>query len=151
MRVYQATTADLKGLAPLFDQYRIFYEQPSDLAGAEQFLSDRFVQQDSVIFVAKNEGEYVGFTQLYPSFSSVSMQRIWILNDLFVLLESRGQGIAKKLMDKAKEYAVQTGAKSLMLQTAQTNLTAQRLYEYQGYVRDEKFYSYELALGTNNK
>ncbi|WP_044639974.1 GNAT family N-acetyltransferase [Risungbinella massiliensis] len=147
MIVYQATQADLKGVAPLFDQYRVFYEQPSDLPGAQQFLLERLIRQDSVLFVAVAEGEYLGFTQLYPSFSSVSMQHTWILNDLFVSSGSRGQGIATKLMEKAKEYAIATGAKSLSLQTAQSNLSAQRLYESQGYVKDEEFYSYELLLG----
>ncbi|KKK36831.1 acetyltransferase [Mesobacillus campisalis] len=147
MEVYQAGMEDLEGIAGLFNLYREFYEQGSDLEGTKTYIKERLENQDSVIFVAKNEEHYLGFTQLYPTFSSISMKRAWILNDLFVVADARKQGVGEKLLDKAKELAIETGAKSLSLSTASDNISAQRLYERYGYKRDEEFYHYDLTIG----
>jgi ribosomal protein S18 acetylase RimI-like enzyme len=146
MNICLAQTKHMDDLATLFDQYRVFYNQTSDLASAKQFLSERFQQCDSVIFVAEDEQSMAGFTQLYPSFSSVSMQRVWILNDLFVAEAYRQQGVASLLMDAAEQYAADSGAIRIVLATQMTNTTAQKLYESRHYVKDEAFYHYALRL-----
>ncbi|MGG0824748.1 GNAT family N-acetyltransferase [Paenibacillus turicensis] len=144
--VEQATIHDVPQLAILFDQYRVFYGQASDVEGAKQFLLDRFNHAESVILVAKDNANIVGFTQLYPTFSSISMQRSWILNDLYVAEEHRKQGIAEQLLEQAKRFAMITNAKGIALSTAPTNKQAQALYEKLGYVRDDEFYNYFLGL-----
>jgi ribosomal protein S18 acetylase RimI-like enzyme len=135
-------------LAPLFDAYRVFYEQPSDIEGASKYLSKRMSNQESVIFLALRTGQQqaLGFTQLYPSFTSVRLGRIWILYDLYVNPEVRRQGIGRRLMVRAQQFALASGALGLELSTARDNKAAQALYESLGYVRDEDFYYYELAL-----
>jgi GNAT superfamily N-acetyltransferase len=130
----------------LFDAYRQFYEQVTDLNGARNFLTERLVKNESVIFLASEDGHPVGFTQLYPSFSSVSMQRTWILNDLFIAPNARGHGVGVALMERAKQFALETDARELTLETAKTNVTAQNLYEKCGWKRDEAFYKYELSM-----
>ncbi|RUS47956.1 GNAT family N-acetyltransferase [Cohnella sp. AR92] len=146
--VRQATVADVEEAAALFDEYRVWYGQASDLEGARRFLLDRFERSESVLYVAvdKAENQYVGFTQLYPSFSSISMKRTWVLNDLFVRKEHRQRGAASLLLQTAKEHAERTRAKGLELSTALDNVRAQRLYESKGYKRDEEFYHYFLSL-----
>lgn len=146
MEIYQATNEDLEGVSYLFNSYRMFYEQISDLEGAKDYIRERLENEDSVIFVVKNNQRYVGFTQLYPTFSSISMKKAWILNDMFVDPEARKQGIGEMLLHKAKDYAIKTGAKSVALETAPDNYAAQKLYEKNGYVRDTQFYHYELSL-----
>lgn len=133
-------------LAPLFDSYRQFYQQRSDLAAARQFLYERMVALESVVFVAYDQTGGLGFTQLYPSFSSVSMRRLWILNDLFVAEAARGLGVGAALLERARVFGVATGAKELALSTAITNVTAQQLYERSGYQRDTDYYAYSLPL-----
>ena len=64
MEVRQATLSDINALAILFDQYRVFYEKPSDVDAAKKFLSDRFHQNESVLFVAQEGDTLAGFTQL---------------------------------------------------------------------------------------
>jgi ribosomal protein S18 acetylase RimI-like enzyme len=137
---------DLEGAANLFNMYRTFYQQTSDLDGAKAFIKNRLENEESVIFVAKINHEYVGFTQLYPTFSSISMKQAWILNDMFVDSKARNQGVGGKLLQKAKEFANQTGAKSITLETTPDNVGAQRLYEKSGYKKDDQFYHYYLEL-----
>lgn len=146
--VKQATIEDLEEIVPLFNEYRIFYSQVSDLEGARAFLFDRFVLRESIIFIVKESksGKLFGFTQLYPSFSSISMKRSWILNDLYVLDEYRKRGVAQLLLDSARIYAKQTNAKGLGLSTAIDNERAQRIYDRNGYKKDKEFYHYYLRL-----
>ncbi|KAF0821059.1 MULTISPECIES: GNAT family N-acetyltransferase [unclassified Cytobacillus] len=147
MEIYQASMEDLAGVSALFNLYRVFYSQASDLEAAAGYIRERLEKEDSVIFVVREEGKYLGFTQLYPTFSSVSMKKAWILNDLYVDAAARKGGIGEKLIDKAKELAAETGAVSISLSTASDNFTAQRLYEKMGFKRDEQFYHYELVIG----
>ena len=146
LNVYRVGLERLGELAPLFDAYRVFYAQPSDTELATAFLRERLTQHDTVIFLAEREGKAVGFTQLFPSFSSVSARRLWILNDLFVVPEARGRGVARALLGRARLHALETDAKGLVLSTAVDNKTAQRLYEGLGWVRDEAFYTYALTF-----
>ncbi|WP_019244323.1 MULTISPECIES: GNAT family N-acetyltransferase [Bacillus] len=146
MNVYKATVNDVEGVSRLFNSYRMFYEKPSDLNGAKRFIKERMDLGDSIIYVAVEEGMYVGFVQLYPSYSSVSMNRIWILNDLYVEEDVRKKGVGQKLIDQAVELCHQTNAKTLTLQTSVTNKTAQKLYEKNDFVKDNEFYYYELTV-----
>lgn len=146
MDVFLANSTHLEPLAVLFDHYRVFYGQSPNLEAARAFLEERFEKKDSTVFVAHTGERIVGFTQLYPSFSSVSMKRTWILNDLYVEVSSRRTGAATALMDAAETFAKQSGAVRVVLATQISNRTAQRLYEARGYVRDEAFYHYSLPL-----
>jgi ribosomal protein S18 acetylase RimI-like enzyme len=146
MEIYHATIEDLDGVSKLFNLYRMFYQRPSDLEGAKTYIKNRLESKDSVILVVKDKQEYVGFTQLYPTFSSISMKRAWILNDLYVDAIVRNQGIGEMLLHKAKDFAIKTGAKSIGLETAPDNYAAQRLYEKNGYKKDSQFYHYDLDL-----
>src|SRR3954466_9927654 len=96
--IRQATIADIEALSVLFDGYRQFYGRDSDVPAAKKFLIDRFGNGESVLFIAHDGAEPVGFTQLYPSFSSVSLGRIYVLNDLFVSERGRRKGVASGLL-----------------------------------------------------
>lgn len=145
--IITATADHLDHLAPLFDGYRQFYQQPSDVASARAFLAERLAHQESVIFLAlDDQGQGLGFTQLYPTFSSISLRRLWILNDLFVAPNARQRGVASHLLEAARQHAIQTNAKGLTLQTAHTNLPAQALYESLGWQWDTEYRSYFLAV-----
>ncbi|MGZ3238387.1 MAG: N-acetyltransferase family protein [Burkholderiaceae bacterium] len=144
--VRRAELADAALIAPLFDLYRQFYKQTPDLPLSLSFIEERLSRNESVIFIAEDENKKpVGFTQLYPSFSSVSARRTWILNDLFVLPEMRRQRVGHALLDAAKAHAITTCAKRLSLSTAHDN-PVQQLYESFGFVRNNAFYQYDLTL-----
>lgn len=144
--VRRATLADLDPLAILFDGYRQFYRMPSDVAKGRAFLADRLHHGDSTIFVASIGADLVGFTQLYPTFASVSIGRALILNDLFVAPSARGHGVGRALIERAVEFGKLDGALYLELATEVTNRTAQRLYEATGWQREVDFYRYSLDV-----
>jgi GNAT superfamily N-acetyltransferase len=152
VRIIRAAPGDAPQVAPLFDAYRVSYCQPSDPQGALSFITERLERGDSVIFLAlvpdpeARRLRSAGFTQLYPSFTSVGMGRTWILNDLFVAEEFRRTGIAKRLMSHATDFARSTGAKSMSLLTAHENEAAKALYAAMGWTRDEVFARFTRKL-----
>ena len=145
MTIRQATIEDLDQLAILFAHYRVFYEQPYEIDASMKFLKERLTREESIIFMALDKNAYAGFTQLYPSFSSVGISKIWILNDLFVSAEHRQKGIAQALVNHVIAYSKLTGRKKIVLSTAYNNFNAQKLYQKIGFTRED-FYNYELPV-----
>ncbi|MGC4128349.1 MAG: GNAT family N-acetyltransferase [Bergeyella sp.] len=144
--IRKATIQDLEELSELFDEYRIFYHKTSDLSGAYQFLSERLEKKDSEIFVAENQGKLIGFTQLYPLFSSTRMRRYWLLNDLFVDAGFRGKGFSKKLIEAAKQLCRETDSCGMYLETSKENIIGNQLYPSCGFKKYDEvnFYEWEL-------
>lgn len=137
----------------LFNQYRIFYNQFSDIGMAKAFLDERLQHNESIIFVAtdSNTQQAIGFTQLYPKYSSVRLTKNWILNDLYVDENYRKQGIGEKLIKAAMGFAKIQGSTFVQLETAVDNYTAQHLYESIGFVKqenDSEFFLYKIALNA---
>jgi ribosomal protein S18 acetylase RimI-like enzyme len=146
LHIFRCKMDQLEAAANLFNQYRQFYQQSSDIKAATEFLQARLFQGESVIFLAKRKKEFVGFMQLYPTFSSVKMSSVWILNDLFVIPEARGQAVAQALVERATHFAKNRGAIRLILSTAGDNLQAQKLYEKLHFKKDQTFFHYALSL-----
>lgn len=145
--VKRASLEDAKNVASLFNDYRVFYKQESDMTVALEFITERLDKNESVIFFAHDpKGVLLGFAQLYPNFSSVSAKRSWILNDLYVASAARRLGVGRKLMNVAKDFAISTDAKGISLETAPDNVNAQALYESLGYEKSSGFYSYYLSV-----
>ena len=150
--VRQASISDLDVLAPLFDAYRQFYRKASDLNLARRFLLERFEHNESIVFLAlRQDGSAVGFTQLFPSFSSVSAAPILILNDLFVRPEARRARVGSLLLATAADFGRACRAVRLTLSTEVTNTAAQLLDETEGWTRQTDFYVYTLALDFSNR
>lgn len=144
--IRRAGLDDLDRLAPLFDAYRQFYRQPGDLPRARDFLRERLQRDESVILFAERGDAAIGFTQLYPMFSSVRTVRIWILNDLYVAEHARRSGTARGLLDAAAQFAREDGAAGLMLETGRDNAPARALYRAAGWSEDDsQWYSLSLA------
>lgn len=137
---------DVEQIVPLFDRYRQFYGEPALPVAARQFLTDRIVLGESQIIVAENEQEVIGFTQLFPSFSSVTLQRLWILNDLYVHEGYRGLGVGRALLRAAADLGTRTGAKQLFIEGALENRTARGLYEDFGFRKNSNYVYYHFSL-----
>ena len=150
MEIRKAGPTDLDQLAELFNQYRIFYKKESDVKAGKQFLSDRMKNNESEIFIAiDEEKKLTGFVQLYPIFSSTRMKRLWLLNDLFVMPASRGQGVSIALIERAKELCRATNSCGLLLETAKTNTVGNQLYPRTDFVLESEsnFYVWNLKQG----
>jgi ribosomal protein S18 acetylase RimI-like enzyme len=133
--VKRISVREINLVVNLFDSYRVFYKQASDLTLAEHFLNDRLTNNESVIFVVLENDKPIGFTQLYPTYSSVRTVRNWILNDLYVDGDYRKQGVGKILIDAAMDFGRSAGANYVQLETAVDNYNAQHLYESIGFVK----------------
>ncbi|MED0681462.1 GNAT family N-acetyltransferase [Bacillus altitudinis] len=142
MDIVRANENDLKQVSVLFDQYRQFYKQISNVEAAYHFLVERYRKQESILLVAKQGEQYVGFVQLYPTFSSVAMKDAFSLNDLFVINDFRQKGVGKELMKKAFSFANDKGARFICLETATSNIKAQQLYEKMGMTSDSSTQHY---------
>jgi GNAT superfamily N-acetyltransferase len=150
VEILRAYTRHLSLIVGLFDEYRQSFEQPPNPAGGRAFLGERLERRDSVIFFAsEGSGSFqraLGFTQIYPGWSSVWMRKIWILNDLYVHPDRRGQGIAKALHGRARQHAVETKAHGLALSTAREDEAVRHLCETLGYRRDERVHHFFLRV-----
>ncbi len=136
--VRRADANDLDALAGLFDAYRQFYKQPGDVAAARVFLAERIAGDESVVLIAEHDvvsinAKAIGFTQLYPLFSSVRLGRTWLLNDLYVAPHARRLGAARALLDAACAFACERGALGIELETGHDNVNAQALYRNAGW------------------
>ena len=153
MEIKRINSSERKLEADLFNQYRVFYRQPADLALADDYLRQRLEKEESVVFVAleNSNGEElsVGFTQLYPVYSSVRAVKNWILNDLYVDAAHRQKGIGEQLIKTALQFAGADGANYVQLETAVDNLAAQKLYERIGFKKqlpDNDFLLYRIRI-----
>ncbi|MFC6102817.1 GNAT family N-acetyltransferase [Olivibacter domesticus] len=144
LKIKQAELIDLNDCASLFDEYRVFYNAESNLDKAKHFIEERLRMGDSTIFLLRESNKAVGFAQLYPSYSSVSMSKIFILNDLYVVKSRRGRGHGKLLINAVLSYAKTEGCVRVSLSTAKDN-PAQKLYEGVGFKESSfKFYNFNL-------
>jgi len=147
MKISQASSDDIAEVSRLFDQYRQFYEQEPDYTACERYIRARLANDESTIFVTyADDGEMIGFTQLYKSFCSVEMRPIVYLYDLYVAAHARRYGVGRALMERARTFADECGAARLTLETQTTNAAGQALYESLGWERDTAFYTYHLEL-----
>jgi ribosomal protein S18 acetylase RimI-like enzyme len=147
IEIRQAQVTELDAVARLFDDYGRFYRAASNLALATAFIGERLRGPDSVILMARDgDGVALGFTQLFPTFSSVGCTRIFVLNDLYVANSCRGQGVGRALLAAARSRAQEVGAARLVLETAVDNRAAQVLYESFGFEREAGFLAYALSV-----
>lgn len=152
IQIQRAQNKHLNELSTLFDAYRVFYRKESNLEGAKRFLEERLNNKESVIFIALLNEVVVGFTQLYPLFSSTNMRQLWLLNDLFVTEKHRGKNISKGLIKAAQEHCKVTKAVGLSLETEKNNIPGNALYPRMGFELDQEhnFYYWENPIVSSS-
>ena len=145
----KATIQDLDQLTNLFDQYAVFYKNPSNYEKHYTYLKERLEKNEAIIFVAtddENVAKLIGFVLIYVTFSSLALNKILILNDLFVDSSARKKGVGEKLILQTVEQAKELGSQDIRLRTAKNNTIAQGLYHKMGFVREDYLYSYDLTV-----
>lgn len=148
MRIVQATLEHLDLLTPLFIKYREFYGELPFPDSSRKFLETRLKRKESVIYLAlaDDEDKLLGYCQLFPSYSSLSLKRVWILNDIFVAEDARRMLVADRLLQTAKQMARDSKAVRIRAATLKGNDTARRLYESIGFREDDQFSNFLLPL-----
>lgn len=139
-------------IAPLFVKYREFYGELPYPDSSRAFLEKRLRRKESVIYLAlpdDDDTKLLGFCQLYPSFSSLSLKRVWILNDIYVAEDARRQLVADHLLRAAKKMAKETHAVRLRVSTSASNEVAHKTYESIGFHQDTEFLSYVLPINSD--
>ncbi|KFE57310.1 GNAT family N-acetyltransferase [Pseudomonas syringae] len=152
MRIIKATLEHLDLLAPLFIKYREFYGELPYPDSSREFLEKRLTRDESVIYLAMpidDDKKVLGFCQLYPSYSSLSLKRVWILNDIYVAEDARRQLVADRLMRAAKKMAKDTQAVRMRVSTSANNQVAQKVYESIGFREDTQFKNYVLPINED--
>ena len=148
MYIKSCDLENLPALSLIYDEYRVHFEQASDLLTSEQFLKDRLGKAQAVIFAAFDEfsDEIMGFTLLYPGFSSLKLNATWTLNDMYIREKYRKFGVATRLLQRVKEFGDETGASWVSLKTGSENTKAQALYLKFGFEKDESCFYYYLKM-----
>ncbi|WP_342243925.1 GNAT family N-acetyltransferase [Pseudomonas sp. OTU5201] len=152
MRIVQATLEHLDLLSPLFVKYREFYGELPFPESSRKFLEKRLSRKESVIYLAfpdDDDTRLLGFCQLYPSFSSLSLKRVWILNDIYVAEDARRQLVADRLLQTAKKMARETNAVRMRVSTSVSNEVAHKVYESIGFHEDAEFKNYILPINSD--
>ena len=147
MNIKQVSIENLSELVILFDQYMIFYQQPSAAEKYRKYLEERLINKEATVFIAYSaEKNAMGFALNYHSFSSVSQGKVVVLNDLFIATEYREKGVASHLIDSTISYAKEIRAVRVDIATAIDNFPAQTLYEKIGFIKNVGFFSYNLPI-----
>jgi GNAT superfamily N-acetyltransferase len=147
MHIETVTPATFELVLPLIAAYQRFYEavpnEGRNRAYFSRFLDD---QTNGIQFVALDgDGRALGFATLYFPLGSVSARANCLMNDLFTTPEARGKGIGRALITHCLQYAKDHGFSSIYWQTAQSNTTAQRLYDSLNTTRSA-WYTYTLPV-----
>ena len=151
MIIRKAELSDVKELTKLLSEFRAFYHQESNPDELQAFIKNRIKNRDSVIFVAAQNNELVGYAQLFPSFSTIKLSEIWILNDLFVLKSFRGKGVASEIINTVLRYAEMGQRRQVWLLTGSDNKHAQQFYNRKGFINTKfKHYVYNIQTTTTN-
>ncbi|RSS57972.1 GNAT family N-acetyltransferase [Streptomyces sp. WAC06614] len=142
-----AGEGDVGVAAALFREYLGFYGVVVEDDGRpREFLAERMRKRESVVLLAEVGGVTVGFAQVYPGFSSLSMKAAWLLSDLYVAPDGRRAGVGRALLREVLRRAEEAGVAGVQLETGYDNKVAQALYEAEGFEREE-FHLYFHGLG----
>ena len=146
-KIIEAESNHIEQVGELFDLYRQFYKYESNLIESTNYIKDRIINKESIIFIATSkQKEVMGFVQLYETFGSLDLGKIIILYDLYVKKNHRKNKIGRQLILKSHEHAKKINSKRIQLLTATDNFIGQSLYESLGYVKDADFYTYDFEI-----
>ncbi|MFS0647528.1 N-acetyltransferase family protein [Siminovitchia sp. 179-K 8D1 HS] len=142
IKVRPAEQKDKDPLTALMYEYIVdFYQRPKPPIEKVQHIFHLLLEKEEGIqFVSENEGNLLGFATLYFTYSTTKADQITVMNDLYVIEEARGKGVAQKLFKACEHYTKNNGYAHMSWITATDNDRAQRFYEKMGGVRGDWFH-----------
>lgn len=139
LHVRQVRQRNVPDLIELVLAYIDFYDRPRPERRRVRWLIQRLLERPNwgKQFVACKDGQMVGFATLYYTFSTLRARRVAILNDLFVVPDSRRQGVGARLFETCLAHVRQKGYAHMEWVTAADNRQAQAFYEKLGAERGD--------------
>lgn len=136
MLIERATAADIPALSDLlsilFSQEAEFTPNPeAQQRGLAQIIGDPGI---GAVFVAKHGEQVIGMVNLLFTVSTALGERVALLEDMVVSPAVRGMGVGTKLLAEAISHSRAQGCKRITLLTDQSNVSARKFYENQGFV-----------------
>lgn len=120
-----------------FDPDRFIAETPQTARGYGAFLKTQLGEPNVILRVAEYQGEVAGYT--YAGVEGTDYMALrgpaGVLYDIVVDPAQRGRGVGRKLLDATLEALKAAGAPRVVLQTAERNESAQRLFARAGFRR----------------
>ncbi len=118
-------------LLGLIREYQQFYQirQIDDEKNRQYFSQFILSDENGIIHVLRHEGDLIGFSTIYKSFSSSRAETVAVLNDLYLQPQCRKKGYGKMLISHAMDVAREKGYSRLQWLTTKDNLIAQKLYD----------------------
>jgi GNAT superfamily N-acetyltransferase len=125
---------DKNQLSELMYQYIVdFYKRPKPpIEKIHHLIATLSEKNIGIQFVAEHDSKLVGFATLYFSFSTTKAEKITIMNDLFIVEDTRGTGVAQELFKTCENFTKENGYAHMSWVTASDNKRAQRFYEKLG-------------------
>ena len=146
LKIIRANKNHIDGVSILFDLYRQFYKYQKDFKNSKNYIHNRIINDESIIFICIENKKIVAFVQLYETFDSLNLNKKIVLYDLYVLKNYRKLGIGRKLMNKSRDFAINNNFARIELSTSINNYNAQKLYESLDYIKDTDYYNYDLEI-----
>ena len=119
---------------PLWDGYNAFYGRSGPTALSDDITATtwaRFFDEMEPVhaLVADLDGSLVGLTHYLFHRSTILVEPVCYLQDLFTSPEARGKGVGRALIEGVYDRARSAGSARVYWQTHETNRQAQSLYE----------------------
>lgn len=149
LSIRPVTRQDYEQWLPLWEGYNAFYGRSGATALSPDITHttwERFFDTHEPVdaLVAESDGKLLGLTHYIFHRSTIAIDPICYLQDLFTTESARGKGIGRALIHAVYEQARLAGSSRVYWQTHETNLTAMRLYdqvaERSGFLVYRKFF-----------
>ena len=119
---------------PLWDGYNSFYDRKDETAlpeaGTNMTWSRFFDSYEPVhALVAEHAGQLLGLVHFIFHRSTIAIQPICYLQDLFTIETSRGKGVGRALIQEVYRRAESAGCGRVYWHTHESNATAMKLYD----------------------
>jgi GNAT superfamily N-acetyltransferase len=132
--IRSVVAADFAQWLPLWDGYNAFYGRsgPTALpAGITRSTWQRFLDPAEPVhaLVAERQGRLLGLTHYLFHRSTIHIELISYLQDLYTAESARGRGIGRALIEEVATRSRAAGCARVYWLTHETNQTARRLYD----------------------
>lgn len=125
---------DFAGWKPLWDGYNAFYGRKEETAlpdSVTQMTWSRFFDSYEPVhaMVAEQSGQLLGLVHYLFHRSTISVEPVCYLQDLFTNEASRGKGVGRALILEVYRSAISAGCSRVYWHTQETNAIAMKLYD----------------------